>query len=155
MYETRICHGLVSLLTLLSTRALVIPPYKIFLGRELKCPLLTRWDLSSMSNNDSAVADQSFWAQTYANLKQARDKVARRYNARRDPHSYRVGDMVVYRMNLAISKAQVISAKLLLRWSKPVVVVKIVRPNVDLLANPETGVIIRRAHISQLKPYVR
>jgi hypothetical protein len=130
-------------------------PDRIFLGRELKCPLLTRWDLSSMRNNDSAVADQSFWTQAYANLKQARDKVARRFNAGREPHSFRVGDAVVYGMNLVSSKAQGVSAKLLLRWSKPVVVAKIVRPNVVLLANPETGVIVRRAHVSQLKPYVR
>jgi len=59
---------------------------------------------------------------------------------------------VVYRMNLASSKAQKISAKLLLRWSKPIVIAKIVRPNV--LANPETGVIVRRAHVSQLKAFV-
>ena len=55
-------------------------------------------------------------------------------------------------MNLASSKAQKISAKLLLRWSKPIVIAKIVRPNV--LANPETGVIVRRAHVSQLKAFV-
>jgi len=34
------------------------------------------------------------------------------------------------------------------------VVAKILRPNVVLLANPETGVIVRRAHVSQLKAYV-
>jgi hypothetical protein len=99
-------------------------PDRIFLGWELKCPLLTHWDLSSTSDNDSAVADQSFWTQAYANLKQARDKVARKFNARREPHSFRVGDAVVYSMNLVSSKAQGVSAKLLLRWSKPVVVAK-------------------------------
>ena len=36
-------------------------PDKIFLGRELKCPLLTRWDLSSVDNHDSRVVNQSFW----------------------------------------------------------------------------------------------
>jgi len=34
------------------------------------------------------------------------------------------------------------------------VTAKIVRPNVVLLANPETGVIVRRAHVSQLKTFV-
>ena len=62
--------------------------------------------------------------------------------------------IVVYRKNLVSSKAQGISAKLLLRWSKPMVVAKILRPNVVLLANPETGVLVRRAHVSQLKAYV-
>jgi hypothetical protein len=130
-------------------------PDKIFLGRKLRCPLLTRWDLSCMSNSDTAATDQSFWTQAYTNLKQARDKVDRRYNAGRDPHSYQVGDTVVYRMNLASSKAQGISAQLLLRWSEPVVVAMIVRPNVVLLANPDTGVIIIGTHVLQLKPYVR
>jgi hypothetical protein len=43
---------------------------------------------------------------------------------------------------------------LLLWWSKPVVIAKIVRPNVVLLANLDTGVIIRRAHVSQVKKYI-
>jgi len=86
---------------------------------------------------------------------QARDKVVFRYIAGRRPHSYGVGDTVLYRMNVANSKARGISAKLLLGLSKPAVIAKIVRPNVVLLANPETEVIIRRAHVTQLKSYVK
>jgi len=52
------------------------------------------------------------------------------------PHQYQVSDMVVYRLNLVSSKAQNVTAKLMLRWSKPTVIAKIVRPNVVLLANP-------------------
>jgi hypothetical protein len=78
---------------------------------------------------------------------QAKDKVARRYNTGRRPHSDRVSDTVLYRMNVATSKARGISAKHLLRWSKSVVTAKIVRPNVVLVANPDTGVINRRAHL--------
>ena len=85
---------------------------------------------------------------------QARSKVARRYNVKRKPHKYRVGDIVVFRLNVASSKAQNISAKLLTRWSKPMVIAKIVGPNTVLLANPDTGVIVRRAPVSQLKPFV-
>ena len=40
-------------------------------------------------------------------------------------------------IKLVRSKAN-ISAKFLLRWLKPVVMANIVRPNVVLLANPET-----------------
>ena len=61
--------------------------------------------------------------------------------------------MVVYRLHLASSKAQNITAKLLLRWSRPVVIAKMIRPNIALLENPDTGVVIRRAHVSQLKKY--
>jgi hypothetical protein len=81
--------------------------------------------------------------------------VASRYNAGRRAHSYQIGDMVVYRLNLVSSKARNILAKLSLKWSQPVVVAKILRPNVVLLANPGTGVIVCRAHVSQLKPYFK
>ena len=130
-------------------------PDKLFLGRELKCPLLVRWALSPVSECGSGETSQSFWTQAYANIMQARDKLARRYIPERKPHSFRKGDTVVYRMNVASSKVRGISAKLLQRWSKPAIIAKIVRPNVVLLANPETGVIIRRAHVTQLKPYVK
>jgi len=112
-------------------------PDKLFLGRELKCPLSVRWDLSSVSVDGPGEPNQSFWTQAYENLMQAKSKVARRYNANRKPHQFRIGDTVIYCLNLASSKAQNISAKLLLRWSKPMVIAKIVRPNVVLLANPE------------------
>ena len=83
----------------------------------------------------------------------AKKKVAQRY-ANRKPHQYLAGDTVVYRLNLVSSKALNVSAKLSLRWSKPVVIARFVRPNVALLANPDTGVIVSRAHVNQLKPYV-
>jgi hypothetical protein len=57
-------------------------------------------------------------------------------------------------MRITSNKASQMSAKFLLRWSKPVVIARIVRPNVVVLANPETGIMIRRAHVSQLKMYV-
>jgi len=97
---------------------------------------------------------QSFWTQAYNNLKWARNKVVKRYDIDRKPHTYQVDDTVVYRIRLARSKANNISAKFLLRWSKPFITAKIVRLSVVLLANPETGVIVRWAHVSQLKAFV-
>jgi hypothetical protein len=128
---------------------------KLFLGGELKCPLLVRWDLSPLSMVGTGDATQSFWTQAYRNLRQARNKVARRYDANLKLHKYQVGDTVVFRLKVASSKTQNISAKLLMRWSKPVVIAKIVGPNTVLLANPDKVVIVRRAHVSQLKPFVR
>jgi len=79
-------------------------PDKLFLGRDLKCPLLVLWDLSPVSNHDSGETSQSFWTQAYANRMQAKDKVTRRYNTGRRPHLYRVGDTVLYCMNIASTK---------------------------------------------------
>jgi hypothetical protein len=105
------------------------------------------------SADNADVPSQSFWAQAYENLMQAKRKVAQRYNANCTPHQYPAGDTVVYRLNLVSSKALNVSAKLLLKWSKHVVIARFVRPNVALLANPDTGVIVSRAHVCQLKPY--
>jgi hypothetical protein len=42
-----------------------------------------------------------------------------------------------------------------LRWSKPVLIVRVVRPNVVLLANPESGVTVCRAHVGQIMRYIQ
>ena len=79
--------------------------------------------------------------------------MAHRYNLNRKPQENQVGDTVLYRINPVSSNALNISAKLLLKWSRPMIITKFVRPNVVLLANPETGVITWRAHVSQLKAF--
>jgi glutamine cyclotransferase len=83
----------------------------------------------------------------------ARDKVARRYNEKWTPHSFKVGDKVLYRKNVVSSKALNVSGKMQLKWSAPCVIAKVVNKNNILLANPDTGVVVRRAHVSQLKAY--
>jgi len=126
-------------------------PDVLFLGRELKCPLGVQWDLSPVSDDNNNSTNQ-FWTQAYRNLLAARKRVAQSFNANCKPHQYKVGDLVRYQLKLSSSKSLQVSAKLLLRWSVPVTKAKIVRPNVVLLAYPDTRVIIRRAHVSQLKP---
>jgi hypothetical protein len=130
-----------------------VTPDKLFLGRELMSPLDVVWDLTHREVDKSDGDNQVFWEQALQNLKSARNKVARRYDVNRLPSPYQVGDMVVYRLRLDSSKVAQLSAKFQLKWSKPVIIARMVRPNVALLVNPETGVVIRRAHVSQLKPY--
>ena len=79
--------------------------------------------------------------------------MARRYNAVRRATPFKEGDVVVYRVKFLSSKGKGISAKLELRWSKPMVITKFLKPNVVLLANAETGVVVRKAHVSQIKTY--
>jgi len=82
-------------------------------------------------------------------------KVARRYNRGHRPDHIVEGDLILYRLNLSSSKGQNISAKLLLKWSMPMVIARKAGPNVVLLANHDTAVIVRRAHVSQLKLCVK
>ena len=123
-------------------------PDALFLGR---CPLGVRWDLTPVYSGQAGRVDRDFWARAYQNLKLANRKVARKYNRGREPHSFGVEETVRYRWKSASSKAREVSAKMSLRLSELTVIVNEVRPNVVLLAHPDTGVIIRRAHVSQLK----
>jgi len=53
-------------------------PDLLFLGREIKCPLLSRWDLSTIDKDSKSPTSQSFWTHTYHNLRLARNRVAQR-----------------------------------------------------------------------------
>jgi hypothetical protein len=53
-------------------------PDVLFLGREIKGPLETKWDLSSINDDKGGSSNQSFWKRAFENLKQARDRVAQR-----------------------------------------------------------------------------
>jgi len=99
--------------------------------------------------------DQALWTRACENLKAARRRVAPRFNERRSPHQFNVGDTVMFKRNLLSSKAHHITAKLSPRWSEPLVISKIVNQSNVLLANPNTGVVVREAHVSQLKRYFK
>ena len=101
---------------------------RLFLGREMKSPLDIRWNLPLEKVGNNGHSNQSFWTEAYRNLRLECKRVATRYNKDHKPHQFQVGDMVVYRLHLASSKAQNITAKLLLRWSRPVVIAKMVSP---------------------------
>ena len=76
---------------------------------------------TSLEVDDKSAASQSHWARACKNLRSANRKVARRFNEGRKPHQFRVGDTVMYRMNLVSNKAYNVTAKMLLRWSEPLV----------------------------------
>ena len=95
--------------------------------------------------------DRTFWTHAYENYKHASRKVASHYNQGRAPHQFKTGDLVRYRLTPVSSKVHGVSAKMMLKWSRPQVIVREVRPNVVLLVNPDSGAIVSRAHVIQLK----
>ena len=121
----------------------------------VKCPLVSQWDLSTIDKDSKTPTSQSFWTQAYHNLRPARNRVAQRYNKDRKAHQFKVGDTVMHKRNLVSSKVQNISGKSLLRWSEPLAIAKIVNTDNVLSANPSTGAIVRKAHVSQLNAYVK
>jgi len=131
-------------------------PDLLFLGRKIKSPLTVRWNLSEADVDESkSGTSQSFWTRAYRNLKIACEKVTRRYNEGRKEHRFKIGNTVVFKRQFVSSKAQNITGKMLLRWSEPVVIARVINDNNVLLANPDTGVIVRKAHVSRLKTYVK
>jgi hypothetical protein len=127
-------------------------PAKLFLGTELATPLESVWDLTEASVSQDLGKEKGFWTEAIRSLRKARDQVARRYNAVRRATPFKVGD-VVYRVKVLSSKGKGVSAKLELRWSKPMVITRFLKSNVVQLANTETGVLVRKAHVCQLKRY--
>ena len=127
-------------------------PASLFLGRELNHPLGLKWEFHELELQRDP--KREYWEAALANLRKARARVAARYNAGRRPGEFRVGDSVLVRLHPLSSKSHQRSAKLDFKWSVPLIITKFVSPVTVLLANPETGVIIRKAHVSQLKPYM-
>lgn len=123
----------------------------LFLGREIRSPLLSKWDLSSKDNDSNSPKEKSYWTQACRNLTAARNKVVQRYNKDRKSHQFKVGDTVMYNKYIVRFKAQNISDKLLLSCSEQLVIAKNVNCNNVLLANISTGVIVRKGHASHLK----
>jgi hypothetical protein len=77
-----------------------------------------------------------------------------RYNVGRRQAELRVGDLVLVRLHPQSSRSHQRSAKIDYKWSLPLVASKYVSPVTVLLANPDTGVLVRKAYISQLKMYI-
>ena len=115
-------------------------------------PLAVRWDLGPVNSGQVDGGDRAFWTRAYENLKHGSRKVPSHYNLGRAPHQFKTGDLVRYRLTPVSSKAHGVTAKMMLKWSRPLAIVREVRPNVVLLANPDSGAIVRRAHVTQLKP---
>jgi hypothetical protein len=125
-------------------------PAKLFLGRELNHPLQLQWKLSCVGHS-SARELKEIWRDAMLSLREAKRKVAARYNGDRRPHSFQVADWVLVRLFPQSSAKDTISAKLLYKWSKPVVISKFLSPVTVELSFPHSGIRYRKAHISHLK----
>ena len=127
-------------------------PSKLFLGRELNTPLKNVWDLTEVLVS-SEEERAKFWTEVIRNLNMVRNRVAKRFDVGRRGAPYKVGDTVVCQMKTLSSKGKGVSQKLELKWSKPMVIVKFLKPSVVQLAVAESGVLARKAHVSQIKKY--
>jgi hypothetical protein len=94
---------------------------------------------------------EEYWEMLLNNLRKARAKVASRYDAGRRRAEFRVGELVQVRLHPLSSKSQQRSAKLDFRRTVSLKIVRFLSPVTVELANPDTGVVIRKARVSQVK----
>jgi hypothetical protein len=66
---------------------------------------------------------------------------------------FRVGDLVLVKLHPQSSKVLKSSAKIENKWSNPLLISRFLTKVTVQLANPDNSVIVRKAHISQLKRY--
>jgi hypothetical protein len=126
-------------------------PSLLFLGRELNHPLGLRWQFHELDLSADPKGVKEYWETALDSLRKARGRVAARYNVGRREVDFQVGDLVLVRMHTQSSRPLQRSAKLNFRWSEPLIIAIFVSPVTALLANPITGVIVRKAHVCQLK----
>jgi hypothetical protein len=62
--------------------------------------LESMWDLNEVNVCNNLEKGNDFWAEAIKNLRKGRDQVACRYNAARKETSFKVGDIVVYRVKM-------------------------------------------------------
>jgi hypothetical protein len=67
--------------------------------------------------------------------------------------AFTIGDLVLVKLHPLSSKPLQQSAKIASKWAGPFVVVKFLTKVKVQLANPDTGVIVKKAHVSQIKKY--
>jgi hypothetical protein len=111
-------------------------------------PLGLKWKLHELELGKDNQEMKDFWEAALANLCRAQAKVEQHYNVGRRQAEFCVGDRVMVRLHPLSSKVQQRSSKLDFKWSAPLTVTKYVSPVTVLLANPDTGVVIRKAYVS-------
>jgi hypothetical protein len=116
-------------------------------------PLGLKWELADLDLQRSQQDIKLFWETALGNLKKARDRVAKSYDALRSEATFRVGDLVLVKLYPQSSKALRSSAKLESMLSEPLLIAKFRTRVTVQLENPDTGLLVRNAHVSQLKIY--
>jgi hypothetical protein len=115
--------------------------------RDLRAKILDYFHDSALSAHSGVAKTfhripKVFWERALANLKRARDRVARRYNAMRSEAVFWVGDLVLVKLHPQSSKALKRSAKIENKWSDPPLITRFLTNVTVQLANPDTGVIV-------------
>lgn len=130
-------------------------PFSAMFGYQPNEPLKLIWKIDDvlLGNFNNSIDTRKRWEIIFRNLRNARIKLAKQYNKNRVPNFFKKGDMVCFRQNVISKKADKVTQKLAYRWSEPVLIDRWLTKVTARLVDPKTKKVIRKAHISQLKPY--
>jgi hypothetical protein len=128
-------------------------PAYLFFGRELEDPLSLKWELYDQDFQQRPDESSRYWKRALKQLKSARDRAANRYDMGTKDMNFKVGDLVLCKSHALSSEAKKYSAKHSNKWSSPSLIARFLTGVTVQLANPETGLIVKKAHVSHLKRY--
>ncbi|CAB0012350.1 unnamed protein product [Nesidiocoris tenuis] len=126
-------------------------PNRLFLGREVKTPLLLRWDICS--DHQDATSQTDMWKQALENLKAAHTRIKRQYDGAHTKVEYNIDDVVLLKTYILSDKAKQINKKLAYKYSDPYKIIRKKSPVTYSLQKLDDPGVIREAHVSQMKIY--
>ena len=129
---------------------LKVSPFRLYFGREETDILLTKWEITSDDLGDRS--DVKVWESAYANMAKAWEERRRLFLRKRNPVTFRVGDLVMVRAQTKSSLADRVCASLADRFHGPYEIISFRTPNTVLVRNMDGKEII--SHVSLIKRYV-
>ena len=128
-------------------------PFELMFGFPPNNPLANVWKIGDLLPPPDTTNVKDTWAAARRNLIRARELVRRKYNQGRVPNPFQVGDLVFCKAHPVSSAVDKRASKLSHRWSGPHRILKFLTPVTAQLGDPNSAKVVRRAHISHLKPH--
>lgn len=128
-------------------------PFNLIFGFPPNNPLANVWKIGDLLPPPGDPDVKNTWEAARRNLIRARELVRRKYNRGRIPNPFQVGDLVYCRAHPVSSAVDKRAAKLCYRWTGPHRILRFLTPVTASLGDPQTGKILRKAHLSHLKPH--
>jgi len=137
-------------------------PAELMFGRKLNDPFAVKYSSSrSATNLDRKMLYHAnlnnfsnYIQQARDNLQVSREAYRSQYDHYRREKTYKIGDLVTYRVHPVSKKISGLSAGLMMDRDGPYRIASIDGQNIYRISDVHTGALITKAHVSQLTPYV-